>query len=128
LFQRTVSGDSLILKYLRNWNQQFFINSNDTPFGSWGQHVRVGYMYTIELLSSKIKEPILILHKKNKIIEPGLTVKQCSRKLENQVKGHTLNCQLIASSFMKANSCLKLFQNPKLEVLLILIFFFKNLN
>jgi hypothetical protein len=29
---------------------------------------------------------------------------------------------------MKADSCLKLFQNPKLEVLLILIFFFKNLN
>jgi hypothetical protein len=29
LFQQTVPGDSLILKYLRNWNQRFFINSND---------------------------------------------------------------------------------------------------
>jgi hypothetical protein len=29
LFHRTVSGDSLILKYLRNWNRWFFINSND---------------------------------------------------------------------------------------------------
>jgi hypothetical protein len=59
-------------------------------------------------------------------IEPGLTLKQCSRKLENQVKGHTLNCQSIAGSFMKGNSCLKLFQNPKLEILLILAFLLKK--
>ncbi len=32
------------------------------PFGTWIQQVRVGYMYTIELPFSKIKELILILH------------------------------------------------------------------
>jgi hypothetical protein len=58
----------------------------------------------------------MTLHKRFLIIETIFTLNPCSQK----IKEPTLNHISFACSYMKANGSLKIFKNPKLEVLLSL--------